>query len=81
MAEIAGLPADVTLRAREVLEKLEVARPLAGVAGAKDQLSLPITVPHPLVRELELMEIDELSPLEALRQLARLKSLGAGGDG
>ena len=81
VAEIAGLPADVTARAREVLEKLEVARPLAGAAGAEDQMSLPINVPHPLVRELELMEIDSLSPLEALRHLARLKSLGASGDG
>jgi DNA mismatch repair protein MutS len=80
VAEIAGLPADVTRRAREVLEKLEEARPLAGASGARDQLLLPINVPHPLVRELEQMEIDQLSPLEALKHLARLKSLGAAGD-
>ena len=81
VAEIAGLPAGVTQRAREVLERLEEARPLAGTAGTRDQLRLPINVPHPLERELELMEIDQLSPLEALRHLARLKAFGAAGEG
>ena len=77
VAEIAGLPSEVTARAREILEKLERARPLAGASGARDQLTLPIDVPHPLVRELAEIEIDDLSPLDALNALARLKSLGA----
>ena len=77
VAEIAGLPAAVTTRAREVLEKLEQARPLAGASGARDQLALPIDVPHPVVRELAEIEIDNLSPLDALNALARLKSMGA----
>ena len=76
VAEIAGLPNDVTARAREVLGALEEARPLAGATGARDQLSLPIEVTHPIVRELADIEIENLSPLEALNQLARLKSLG-----
>jgi hypothetical protein len=33
-------------------------------------------VTHPIVRELADIEIESLSPLEALNQLARLKSLG-----
>jgi hypothetical protein len=40
-------------------------------------LSLPIAVTHPVMRELAEIEIENLSPLEALNQLARLKSLGA----
>ena len=75
VADIAGLPAGVTARAREVLEKLEQSRPLAGASGARDQLTLPINVAHPLVRELEEMEIDQLSPLDALNALARLARL------
>ncbi len=74
VAEIAGLPSDVTARAREVLRALEEARPLAGATGARDQLSLPIEVTHPIVSELADIEIENLSPLEALNQLARLKS-------
>jgi len=76
VAEIAGLPNDVTARAREVLGALEEARPLAGATGVEAQLSLPIEVTHPIVRELADIEIENLSPLEALNQLARLKSLG-----
>lgn len=77
VAEIAGLPSEVTTRAREVLEKLEQERPLAGTSGARDQLPLPIDVPHPIVRVLAEIEIDSLSPLDALNALARLKSMGA----
>lgn len=76
VAEIAGLPNGVTARAREVLRALEEARPLAGATGVRDQLSLPMEVTHPIVRELADIEIESLSPLEALNQLARLKSLG-----
>jgi DNA mismatch repair protein MutS len=79
VAEIAGLPPAVTARAREVLEKLEQARPLAGASGARDQLALPIDEPHPVVRELAGIEIEHLSPLDALNALARLKSLDASG--
>ncbi|HXA42644.1 MAG TPA: DNA mismatch repair protein MutS [Candidatus Solibacter sp.] len=80
VAEIAGLPAVVTARARELLTGLEASKPLAGATGAKDQLSLPIEVTHPLVTELAGIEIESLSPLEALNQLARLKSLGRDAD-
>jgi DNA mismatch repair protein MutS len=77
VAEIAGLPAEVTGRAREVLARLEQARPLAGASGARDQLALPIDVPHPVIRELAEIEVEQLSPLDALNALARLKSMGA----
>jgi DNA mismatch repair protein MutS len=79
VAEIAGLPKEVTARARAVLQALEEARPLAGATGARDQLSLPIEVAHPIVKELAEIEIENLSPLEALNHLARLKSLGSAG--
>lgn len=77
VADIAGLPPAVTARARQILSALEEARPLGG--GQSDggsQLALPISVPHAVMRELAAMEIDNLSPLEALNRLARLKALG-----
>ena len=77
VAEIAGLPGEVTARAREVLASLESDAPPADVVPAGDQLSLPMPLPHRLVRELEALEIDNLSPLEALNQLAHLKRIGA----
>jgi DNA mismatch repair protein MutS len=79
VAEIAGLPGGVVSRSREILAALEEARPLAG--GEKPpgaQLALPMEVEHPLVRELAGIDIESLSPLEALNRLAALKSLGSG---
>ncbi|MEA2645737.1 MAG: mismatch repair protein MutS [Chloroflexota bacterium] len=77
VAEIAGLPAGVTARAREVLASLEAEAPPGEVVPAGDQLSLPMPLPHRLVRELQELEIDKLSPLEALNRLAILKRIGA----
>ncbi|HEV3231536.1 MAG TPA: DNA mismatch repair protein MutS [Candidatus Dormibacteraeota bacterium] len=79
VAEIAGLPAALTARAREILAGLERARPLAEptAAAAEAQLALPIEVEHPVVRELAGLDIETMSPLEALNRLARLKALGA----
>jgi DNA mismatch repair protein MutS len=75
VADIAGLPGAVTQRAREVLAELEAARPL-GAGGATDQLALPMSIPSAVMRELSAIQIDSLSPLEALNRLARLKQLG-----
>ena len=78
VAEIAGLPAQVTMRAREVLHALETARPLSPGEPQSDreQLQLPIAAHHPLVRELELIDVDHLTPVEALNRLAVLKQMG-----
>ena len=76
VARIAGLPAEVTARALEVLAALEQARPLTEGGAAADQLALPIALSHPVMRELEQIEIESLSPLEALNRLAALKSMG-----
>ncbi|MGI8607822.1 MAG: DNA mismatch repair protein MutS [Candidatus Dormibacteria bacterium] len=77
VADIAGLPQDVTQRAREILARLEQDRPLGPRRSAgTDQMSLPMTTPSAVLRELEALPIDTLSPLEALNHLARLKELG-----
>src|SRR5439155_21295644 len=77
VAEIAGLPPAVTARARAVLGGLEQSRPLVDEAAAQDQLSLPLEpAPHPVIQELRRLEVDRLSPLEALNRLAELKAMG-----
>jgi DNA mismatch repair protein MutS len=77
VAEIAGLPPAATRRAREVLAELEAARPLSdrGPGGGGNQLSLPIAARHPVVDRLDELEIENMSPLDALNRLADLKRL------
>ena len=66
VAELAGLPRQVVVRARQVLSELEGQRPLERPA-ASDQLSLPLD--HPVVAELKQLDLERLSPREALEKL------------
>ncbi len=72
VAAVAGLPASVIARARLVLAELERQKPLE---PAELQLGLPIELaPDALRRELEEIEPDSLSPLEALQKLYQLRA-------
>jgi DNA mismatch repair protein MutS len=72
VAALAGLPSGVIARARQVLGELERQRPLE---PPELQLGLPIELaPDPLRKELEDLEPDSLSPLEALQKLYELRA-------
>lgn len=72
VAALAGLPSSVIARARQVLAELERQRPLE---PPDQQLGLPIELaPDPLRKELEDIEPDSLSPLEALQKLYELRA-------
>jgi DNA mismatch repair protein MutS len=72
VAALAGLPSGVIARARQVLGELERQRPLE---PPEQQLGLPIELaPDPLRKELEELEPDSLSPLEALQKLYELRA-------
>jgi DNA mismatch repair protein MutS len=72
VAALAGLPSSVIARARQVLGELERQRPLE---PPEQQLGLPIEMAvDPLRKELEELEPDGLSPLEALQKLYELRS-------
>jgi len=72
VAALAGLPSSVIARARQVLAELERQRPLE---PPELQLGLPIELaPDPLRKELEDLEPDSLSPLEALQKLYQLRA-------
>jgi DNA mismatch repair protein MutS len=83
VARLAGLPAAVVRRAAEILRSLEQdelqrgGRPtLSGTAAAgQRQLTLfqPAETPHPVVERLRSIELDRLTPLDALNLLADLK--------
>ena len=66
VAELAGLPRQVVVRARQVLSDLEGQRPLER-PDANAQLSLPLD--HPVVSELKQLDLERLSPREALEKL------------
>ena len=72
VAALAGLPSGVIARARQVLAELERTRPLE---PPEQQLGLPMEMAaDPLRKELEGLEPDSLSPLEALQKLYELRS-------
>jgi DNA mismatch repair protein MutS len=72
VAALAGLPSGVIARARQVLAELERQRPLE---PPEQQLGLPMEMaPDPLRKELEQIQPDTLSPLEALQKLYELRS-------
>ncbi len=82
VAKLAGLPKSVVHRAQEVLEELEEdSRTLAESSHkAKRRLKQPppIQIPllgqkSPLMEELEKLDIDSMSPLEALNKLYELQ--------
>ena len=72
VAALAGLPSGVIARARQVLGELERQRPLE---PPELQLGLPMEMaPDPLRKELQDIEPDSLSPLEALQKLYELRA-------
>jgi DNA mismatch repair protein MutS len=77
VAQLAGLPAEVVLRARAVLRTLEGDhRVVAGMPPAEDPSQLGLfggAVPHPVVTELKGLDLNRLTPIEALNRLAELK--------
>ena len=71
VAALAGLPPQLIARARDILGELERQRPLEPV---DQQLGLPLVAAGDEVRQaLSAIELDRLSPLEALQKLYELR--------
>ncbi|MBW2624730.1 MAG: DNA mismatch repair protein MutS, partial [Deltaproteobacteria bacterium] len=86
VARLAGLPTEVVERARQVLQHLEqettdveglprLARSSAGRQSEQLQLSLFQQSGQKLRRRLLNLELEEITPIEALNELARLREL------
>jgi len=72
VAALAGLPPSLIARARQVLGELERHRPLEPPA---QQLGLPLeTGKDPVAAELDELDLDKLTPIEALQKLYELRS-------
>jgi DNA mismatch repair protein MutS len=83
VAQLAGVPREVIVKAREYLTALESDRD--GRRASSAQTELPLFAPPPerdaradaLVAEIENLNPDDLSPKEALAALYRLRDLVA----
>jgi DNA mismatch repair protein MutS len=81
VAKLAGLPAEVVVRAREVLHEHESAEreatahltPGAGAPEAQVQLTMFTPVSQEIIDRLRATDINNLTPLEALNLLNELK--------
>jgi len=86
VAKLAGLPGEVVERAQQVLHSLEendeIAERARGLVGRnvtippplpRAQLTLFEITEHPVVEELMAVELDDLTPRQALDMLARLQ--------
>ncbi|MFC2970893.1 DNA mismatch repair protein MutS [Azotobacter bryophylli] len=80
VAQLAGVPTAVILRAREHLARLETTslphetpRAKDGKSAAPIQNDLFASLPHPVLEELERVDPDDLSPRQALELLYTLK--------
>ncbi len=76
VGQLAGLPADVVRRAQAVLATLEgdhrVAQGPPPANPDPGQLALFGSMPDPMIDELRDLDVDSLTPLEALNRLADL---------
>ncbi len=82
VAQLAGLPAEVVARARAVLGTLEGEhRMLPGTPVPEDPSQLALftaILPHPVVEELKGLDLNRMTPIEALNRLAELKRRSEG---
>ncbi len=79
VAKLAGLPNEVVLRAREVLAEHEFAEQQAtahlspGASPPPTQLTIFTPLSQPVLEKLREVDLNRLTPLEALNLLAQLK--------
>ena len=85
VGQLAGLPSPVVQRAKEILRTLEGEHRMVpgGAAAPPDPGQLALfgdpTREHPVMEELRGIDLDRMTPLEALNRLADLKRRSEGG--
>ena len=79
VGRLAGLPAEVLDRARAVLRSLEAGHRVASTPSPADQLALFAPAENPVLAELRALDLDGLTPREALARLADLQRRAHGG--
>ncbi|HEU0301005.1 MAG TPA: hypothetical protein VFR37_16195, partial [Longimicrobium sp.] len=75
VARLAGLPETVVERARQILRELEEQSAAQGRAAPPPDVQLglfELGLPHPAVERLRALDVDGLTPIQALNLLAEL---------
>jgi DNA mismatch repair protein MutS len=85
VARLAGLPTEVVARAREILHELEGAHTGGGIGlgrqgksqpgGRQDQLSLFHNIEPRILEKLRRIEVETITPIQALNVLSELKAI------
>ncbi len=73
VGRLAGLPAEVVERAQEVLRTLEAGHRVAAAPSPADQLALFAPQEDPVLADLKALDLDGLTPRQALERLAELQ--------
>jgi len=76
VAQLAGVPDGVVQRAAEILIELEAQHNVWSMEpdpNAPPQLALFETGPHPVIQELRKLNVEEMSPIDAITRLYELK--------
>ena len=73
VGRLAGLPAEVVERARDVLRTLEAGHRVVATRSPADQLALFAPAEDPVLADLKALDVDGLTPREALQRLADLQ--------
>lgn len=82
VAKLAGLPQEVVTKAKNILNELEegvmdqaIVQRVQEIKKNENQLDIFSTRPHRVIQELEKIEIEKITPLDALRKLDELKRM------
>jgi DNA mismatch repair protein MutS len=75
VARLAGLPRSVIARSRQIMSQLESGSQALGLGSSRQLSLLPSAPPSPVLARLASIDINRLTPLEALQLLAELTSL------
>jgi len=79
VAKLAGIPKQVTSRAQKILDKIEKKSRTVSAAKeadtAHDQTDLFNAANHRIIQILKQIEIEKMSPIEALNEINRLKNM------
>ena len=73
VGRLAGLPAEVVERARDVLRTLEAGHRVVATRSPADQLALFAPAEDPVLADLKALDVDGLTPRQALERLADLQ--------
>ena len=81
VAQLAGVPSEVIVRAREHLSRLEdtalpheTPKPVKGKPAAPQQSDMFASLPHTVLDELAKLDLDDMTPRRALEMLYTLKT-------